>query len=660
MNGPRDSGLQRDAGHAQGTTPPTPQSGPSLPDGSEQVRIRDLLSNGEDGFYPLVYSPVGPDRLGGAAALRDEALGSELRRVAQGLRLAPQPGHGCVLLVGDDQPTAQARAFVAAQIARLLAGAQHRVLLVDADFRQGHLSAALGQEDHVGLIDMARYGASLRSSTQDVGIQGVGLVGVGSFWPDEGDPCSDDELRHALAQLRAFAAFVLLVAPTRLADGTYNPLFAYVDGVLLAVTLRDPSEELLEPTVRYLRGLSIPLQGVVAFTRPARPAPPAASPDLTPGAARAQAPRSAFGATLASAEAFADADDRSAGKAPLQAEPRAHPRAAAVDAAADTAADAAPGDAGHATPPFRPRSGAHAELGEPASEGPVSSDGHPAPARKPAASSPFFRVLTLAMAMLLLSFVGWWMLVERGGHRTAGTQPSATRVVGPQAPAAGGETASPPPGAEAQAQGSEGEAAGPEVAGPASRAHDAEEAFPEEEIPKPPAGTPASAKGADAAPGGAGAAAAPASPAPAASSANSAPATPSGPSTATGAAASSISSAAQTAADGSAAASRAPNGPASTLSEAERSVLEQLLKLAPGQGYALHLWSFPDSMEAVAASVKLANEGMQPAVRSALVSGRRWFRVLVGEYPTRKQATAARVLLAQRRDVDFVGVVRIE
>ncbi len=84
------------------------------------------------------------------------------------------------------------------------------------------------------------------------------------------------------------------------------------------------------------------------------------------------------------------------------------------------------------------------------------------------------------------------------------------------------------------------------------------------------------------------------------------------------------------------------------------------LLLRPSSGYALHLWSFPDSMQALPSVRKLEAEGYQPVVRGAEIKGRGiWYRVLIGNYATKRDAMDARELLSDRPDIDYVGVLKV-
>ncbi len=85
------------------------------------------------------------------------------------------------------------------------------------------------------------------------------------------------------------------------------------------------------------------------------------------------------------------------------------------------------------------------------------------------------------------------------------------------------------------------------------------------------------------------------------------------------------------------------------------------LRQRPSRGWALHPWSFRDSTMALPSLRRLRRDGMDPiVVRVDLGSKGVWYRVLVGNYATRKEALAAREILAKRRDViDSVGIIKV-
>ena len=79
-----------------------------------------------------------------------------------------------------------------------------------------------------------------------------------------------------------------------------------------------------------------------------------------------------------------------------------------------------------------------------------------------------------------------------------------------------------------------------------------------------------------------------------------------------------------------------------------------------GPGYALHVASFTDQAGARGEARRLESaHGWQPDVRSAVIDGEQWYRVLVGRFDSRADALAARAPIGGILDLDWVGVVRV-
>lgn len=111
-----------------------------------------------------------------------------------------------------------------------------------------------------------------------------------------------------------------------------------------------------------------------------------------------------------------------------------------------------------------------------------------------------------------------------------------------------------------------------------------------------------------------------------------------------------------------AAAEAAPSEPAvpEQVSPVAPDDYERALALPVGGGYALHLYSFADSTDALSVLPRLHRQGWQTAVRGADIPGKgHWYRVLVGRFDDRASAMAARDAVGERAGVDWVGVVRV-
>ena len=97
--------------------------------------------------------------------------------------------------------------------------------------------------------------------------------------------------------------------------------------------------------------------------------------------------------------------------------------------------------------------------------------------------------------------------------------------------------------------------------------------------------------------------------------------------------------------------------------DAERAELMKALRLRPHDGWALHPWSYRDSTRALPSVRRLRAEGMEAIVVRAEIPNRgTWFRVLVGNFATRRQALQARRILAEwphLDPIDSVGVIKV-
>ena len=77
------------------------------------------------------------------------------------------------------------------------------------------------------------------------------------------------------------------------------------------------------------------------------------------------------------------------------------------------------------------------------------------------------------------------------------------------------------------------------------------------------------------------------------------------------------------------------------------------------EGWALHLYSFPDSATAAQEVAILARRGINAAVRTVEITDKgRYHRVYVGSFPDRSAAKAARPALMEKLRTDWANPVR--
>lgn len=76
------------------------------------------------------------------------------------------------------------------------------------------------------------------------------------------------------------------------------------------------------------------------------------------------------------------------------------------------------------------------------------------------------------------------------------------------------------------------------------------------------------------------------------------------------------------------------------------------------EGWALHVYSFPDSNQALAMQKDLAGRGFRSAIRAVEIEDRgRWYRVYLGSFPDRDTAGGAREALLEKLGEDWARVV---
>jgi capsular exopolysaccharide synthesis family protein len=165
------------------------------------------------------------------------ALAEALRGLHTALLLADLDRAPRTVLVTSALP-GEGKTALACALARVLARAGRRVLLIDADLRYPQVAATLRMPGTPGLSDLLT-----RQCSRDAALQrdpGAGLDGRLTVLPagHAGDPgrlLDSDQLRHLIAELGAGYDLVLVDAPPVLAVADPRTLASWVDATVLAV-----------------------------------------------------------------------------------------------------------------------------------------------------------------------------------------------------------------------------------------------------------------------------------------------------------------------------------------------------------------------------------------------------------------------------------------
>lgn len=500
----------------------------------------------------------------------------EIEAAAQILIAARGTGSesGHMIFVTDVEEDPAARVQAAVQIARAAVGQGLDVLMVDADIRQVGLSRWVPDRDldAEGLVDILQYGASVAAARRPSVIDGIDVLGIGSYRPDVAGIFENDDLRRLCAQLRSSAGLIVVAGASRLTEGRFHPLIVEVDSVVVSMHFDSALAAPLGEFLDYIVGLKMPLAGMILWAGPddaeqfvdeallerSRVLPRAIIDSPFPGRGSSAPDSLEFDPGLQSPE-----EGRVAAPLPVAGdEPGEEPVVEPVDEP-----DPGPTSVRIKTERVRPGS------------------------RRKSGSSGIFRGVMVAVGVVIVGFVTWWALTwQNAGPTRPRVQPPDRPVVAARSTESRGPDATLDPATPPLAGADGSTAAGDDAVNV-----DAGEGVE----------TSRDLDGLLAAP------------------------VESGP---------------------------VLTGPEPEVPAAGIDPFEAALRRSTRSGWALHLFSFPDSMEAVTDSRGLRSDGYSVEIRGVKIKGRLWYRVLVGSFDTRGEASRYRLQAREKFGVDWVGV----
>ncbi|MGD9547712.1 MAG: SPOR domain-containing protein [Candidatus Krumholzibacteriia bacterium] len=153
----------------------------------------------------------------------------------------------------------QASAVAAAALAAACAARQQSTVIVDLDEDESLLTRRSGRADQDGMLDMARYGASLAAAGVRIGWSGRAgwFLGVGSYTPTE---ITEAEAAGALSRLRHQADDLILVCPSGEPGRRWA---AFADLRFFCWDRSQDVREIPDLAAAELAGIGRPLSGVL-------------------------------------------------------------------------------------------------------------------------------------------------------------------------------------------------------------------------------------------------------------------------------------------------------------------------------------------------------------------------------------------------------------
>ena len=156
------------------------------------------------------------------------------------------------------------RDFAVLQIAHILAKHGKEVLIVDCDFFSPGLSGLVENTEDHGFLDLLLYGSSLKTVARPTGIDGVIVVGPGSFPVSRTIPFAMKEFIKVRDFLSRSNDVVIYCSTLYTDDGTVNPFASLVDSIFLSCRLEEMPEGQLQKNLGDL-GSDLPPTDLVCF-----------------------------------------------------------------------------------------------------------------------------------------------------------------------------------------------------------------------------------------------------------------------------------------------------------------------------------------------------------------------------------------------------------
>jgi DedD protein len=193
------------------------------------------------------------------------------------LQLLHRQSHLSVALCGPEA-SAQARIYLALQLAIGLVQHGRETVVVDADPTQPGLGGLIADPTTEGLIDMVRFGRSCRALLRRPVETGPSLLALGSFPVDQQLPFDLDDAQGVLHRVALHCAVGLYVTPFR-NENDILPLVLACDQVVYtdSGTDREPVR-VNETDTELLQRLTDRLAALVLYAPPAAPAESAPAP----------------------------------------------------------------------------------------------------------------------------------------------------------------------------------------------------------------------------------------------------------------------------------------------------------------------------------------------------------------------------------------------
>ena len=167
-----------------------------------------------------------------------------------------------ILVVSSPAPNAT-KSHVAANLAVVMAQAEQRVILADADLRRPEVHELFGVAQEPGITDVMLRQQLGEIPVQDTDVPRLHVLTSGALPPNPADILDSQKMRDLLVKLREMADVVILDAPPVTVAVDASVLAAHTDGLLFVVRAGHSRRDRIAQAKELLDRFRVRLLGAV-------------------------------------------------------------------------------------------------------------------------------------------------------------------------------------------------------------------------------------------------------------------------------------------------------------------------------------------------------------------------------------------------------------
>jgi tyrosine-protein kinase Etk/Wzc len=223
----------------------------AIPHSKKQRRLAKLIDQGKDREPGILVSQdpldISVESLRGLRTTLEATLASDMSKVI--MVSSPAPGMG--------------KSFVSTNLSALLASIKKRVLIIDADMRNGRLHETFSVSKQPGLSDLLAGRATLGEVIVSLPDVGVDLIPRGSMVLNPAELLVLGELAETLEQLKSFYNHIVIDSPPILGATDAAIIGKHVDATFLVVKEGRYTAQELEVSFRRFQQVGVKPNGFI-------------------------------------------------------------------------------------------------------------------------------------------------------------------------------------------------------------------------------------------------------------------------------------------------------------------------------------------------------------------------------------------------------------